>query len=122
MDTGRVGDLLASFYVPCLSPPAFPTFREPGNVLIAAYVLVEQGQHRMQLEANVDSLLQRGWALRHLREDTQRSLEPDSGIRQLRPPGRLDSRPPEIVHRLLPHLAPEGVVGEPLDLLGSRSG
>ena len=74
-------------------------------------------QHRPQLEADLEGLLQRGRALRQRLEDTQRLLEPAPGVRERRPRGRLESGLPEIVHRLLPQLAPEGVMGEPLDLL-----
>ena len=77
----------------------------------------ELAQHRPQLEADLEALLQRGRALRQRREDPQRLLEPDPGLRKRRPRGRLGSGLPEIVHRLLPHLAPQRVMGEPLDLL-----
>ena len=77
----------------------------------------ELAQHRPQLEADLEALLQRGRALRQRLEDAQRLLEPDPGVRERRPRGRLESGLPEIVHRLLPQLAPEGVMGEPLDLL-----
>ena len=50
-------------------------------------------------------------------EDAQRLLEPDPGVQERRPRGRLEPGLPEIVHRLLPQLAPQGVMGEPLDLL-----
>ena len=43
-------------------------------------------------------------------------LEPGPGVLKRRPRGRFESGLPEIVHRLLPQLAPEGVMGEPLDL------
>ena len=77
----------------------------------------ELAQHRPQLEADLEGLLQRGLALRQRLEDAQRLLEPDPGVRERRPRGRLESGLPEIVHRLLPQLAPDGVMGEPLDLL-----
>ena len=77
----------------------------------------ELAQHRPQLEADLEALLQRGRALRQRLEDAQRLLEPGPGVRERRPRGRLASGLPEIVHRLLPQLAPEGVMGEPLDVL-----
>ena len=64
-------------------------------------------QHRPQLEADLEGLLQRGLALRQRIEDAERLLEPDPGVRERRPRGRLESGLPEIVHRLLPQLAPE---------------
>jgi hypothetical protein len=77
----------------------------------------EQLQHRSQLEADVEGLLQCGLALRQCREDTQCLLEPGPGVLERRPRGRLRSGLTEIVHRLLRQLGPHGVVGEPLDLL-----
>ena len=77
----------------------------------------ELAQHRPQLEADLEALLQRGRALRQRVEDAQRLLEPGPGVRERRPRRRLESGLPEIGHRLLPQLAPEGVMGEPLDLL-----
>src|SRR5439155_1241670 len=74
-------------------------------------------QHRSQLETDVDGLLQRGSALRQRLEDTQRLLEPAPSVLERRPRGRLESGLPEIVHRLLLELAPEGVMGEPLGVL-----
>ena len=80
-------------------------------------VLAELAQHRPQLEADLEALLERGRALRQRREHPQRLLEPAPGFRERRPRRRLESGLPEIGHRLLPHLAAEGVMGEPLDLL-----
>jgi hypothetical protein len=74
-------------------------------------------QHQAQLQADLEALLQRGRALRQHLEEAQRLLEPAPGVLKRRPRGGLASRLPEIVHRLLPQLAPEGVMGEPLDLL-----
>jgi hypothetical protein len=50
-------------------------------------------------------------------ENAERLLEPDPGVLERRPRGRLESRLPEILHGLLPQLALERVMGEPLDLL-----
>ena len=74
-------------------------------------------QNRPQLEADLEALLQRGLALRQRHEYTKRLLEPGPGILERRPSGRLESGLPQIVHRLLPQLAAEGVMGEPLDVL-----
>ena len=79
--------------------------------------LSEPYQHRPELEADLEALLQRGRALRERREDPQRLLEPDPGRRERRPRGRLEAGLAEIGHRLLVQFAPEGVKGQPLDLL-----
>ena len=50
-------------------------------------------QHRPQLEADLEGLLQRGLALRQRLEDAERLLEPDPGVRERRPRGRLELRP-----------------------------
>jgi hypothetical protein len=72
--------------------------------------------HRAQLEADLERLLQGGLAFRQRLEDPQRVLEPDPRVLGRRPRSRLESGLPKIVDRLLPQLAPKGVMGEPLDL------
>ena len=59
-------------------------------------------QHRPQLEADLEGLLQRGLAFRQRLDGTQRLLEPGPGVLERRPRRRLESRLPEIVDRLLP--------------------
>ena len=76
----------------------------------------EQGQHRPQLEAGLKGLLQGGRALRERLKDAERLLEPGPGVWERRPRGCLPSGLPDIVHRLLAHFTPDGVMGEPLDL------
>jgi hypothetical protein len=76
----------------------------------------ELGQHRSQLEADVEGQLQCRLALRQRLEGAERLLEPGPGVRERRPSGRLESGLPKVVHRLLPQLAPQGMMGEPLDL------
>jgi hypothetical protein len=76
----------------------------------------ERGQHRPQFEADLEGLLKRGLALRQRLESAERLLKPAPGVLERRPRGRLASGLLEIVHRLLPQLAPDGVMGEPLDL------
>src|SRR5215467_4629187 len=78
----------------------------------------ELEQHRPQLEADLEALLQHGLALRQRREDLQRLLEPGSGIRECRPSHRLESGLAEIVNCLLSQLAAEGVVSETLHVFG----
>ena len=82
----------------------------------------ELAQHRPQLEANLEGLLQRGLALRQRRKNIQRLLEPGPGLRDGRSPSRLGSGLPEIVHCLLLQLALDGMMGEPLDLLAQAVG
>ena len=87
------------------------------EVLEHRSAFTELAQHPPQLEANVEGLLERGLALRQCRENSQSLLETSPGVRQRRSRGRLSSGLPEIVHCLLPHLAPHSVMGKPLDLL-----
>src|SRR6267143_3369675 len=108
----------------CADTPAAAVVVQPlGEGLGLAQALqpppgfTELVQHRPQLEADVEGLLQRGLALGERLEDTQRLLEPGPGVRERRPRRRLEPGLAEIVHRLLSQLAPEGVMGEPLDLL-----
>ena len=77
----------------------------------------ELAQHRPQLEANLEGLFQRSLAFRQYFENTQCLLEPGAGIQERRACGRLPSRLPEIQHCLLLQFAPDGMSGEPLDLL-----
>ena len=81
----------------------------------------ELAQHPPQLEPNLEGLLERGLALRQRRYNSQSLLETSPGVRQRRSRGRLSSSLPEIVHCLLPLLAPHSVMGKPLDLLAQRS-
>src|SRR5262245_3111553 len=82
----------------------------------------ELAQHRPQLEANLEGLLQRGLALRYRLEDTQRLLQSGPGVQESSPRGSLPSSLPEILHCLLPQLAPDCVMGEPLDLVAQPVG
>ena len=104
-------------------PSRRSSFRPLGEGLGLAKVLehlppfTELAQHRPQLEANLEGLLQRSLAFRQYFENTQCLLEPGAGIQERRARGRLPSRLPEILHCLLLQLAPDGMSGEPLDLL-----
>jgi hypothetical protein len=86
------------------------------EALLHAPDFTELAQYYFPLEADLEGLLQRGRALRQRLEGAERLLEPGSGVRERRPRGRLEPGLPEIVHRLLPQLASEGLMGEPLDL------
>src|SRR5437867_1264729 len=72
--------------------------------------------HRALLEADRERLLQGNLAFRQRPEDTERLLEPHSRVLGRRPRSRRESGLPEIVDRRLPQLAPEGMMGETLDL------
>jgi hypothetical protein len=58
-----------------------------------------------------------GLALRQPLEHTERLLEPGPGVLEYGSSGSLESGLAEIVRRLLPQLAPNGVMGKPLDVL-----
>jgi hypothetical protein len=77
-------------------------FQCPPNV-------TEVDQHWPQLEADLEGLLQRGLTLRQRLEDIEGVLEPDPGVSGRRPRGRLESRLPEVVHRLLSQVALESM-------------
>ncbi len=72
---------------------------------------------RAQFEADLERLLQRRLTLWQRLEDAQRLFEAGARVLGRRPSRRLESGLPEIVNRLFPQLTPEGVIGEPLDLL-----
>src|SRR5262245_37818222 len=71
----------------------------------------------MQLNADIERVLQCGRALRQRSEDPQSLLEPGAGLRKRRARGRPEAGLTEIRYRLLPQVAPDGVMGEALDLL-----
>src|SRR5262249_9556837 len=64
----------------------------------------------------------RGPALRQFFQSTQRLVEGSPGVSECRSRGRLPSGLPEIVHCLLLQVALDGMIGEPLDLLGQPVG
>ena len=104
--------LVVGFLAGVYSDQAFPDYLPyVGHRSVSKVDLTELQQHGSHLEADLEALLQRGWALRQYCEDTQRLLEPAPGVPERPPRGRLESRLAEIVHRLVPHLAPEGVMG-----------
>ena len=78
----------------------------PAQALQPPPGFTELVQHRPQLEADVEGLLQCGLALGERLEDTQRLLKPDPSVRKRRLRCRFEPGLPEIVHRLLPQLAP----------------
>src|SRR5437016_2266017 len=85
-----------------LEPP--PSFRE-------------LAQHRAQLEADVEGLLEGGSALRQSLESVERLLERGPRFRERGPGGRLESDLPEIVNGLVAQVALDGGMGKSLDLL-----
>ncbi len=82
----------------------------------------ELTQYRPQLEANLEGLLQRGLTLRQRLENTQRLFKPRPRVRECRSRCRLPPGLPEIRHCPLPRLAPDAVIGEPLDLFAQPAG
>jgi hypothetical protein len=79
-------------------------------------------ERRAQVEAQVDRQGQRVGRLREVLEGDEGLLEAGPRLTVRRPAGRLDPRLPKTAHGLVPHLAVERVVGEPLDLLGQPVG
>src|SRR6266487_1738246 len=77
----------------------------------------ENTQHWPQLEPDIEALLHGGRALGQRLEGTQCLLEEGEGFSRRGPRVRFESCLPEIVDRLLPQFAPEGVIREPLDVL-----
>ena len=87
------------------------------QVLQSPADFTELEKHMPQLETDFEVRLQCGLGLRQPLEDDKRLLEPDPGIRERRPRGRLLPGLPEILHRLFPQLPLDGVMGESFYLL-----
>ena len=79
--------------------------------------LTELIQDHREVHPDLETLFQRRCALRQPLKGVERLVEPDPGVRERRPRGRFTSRLPQIPHRLVPHLGPVGMMGEPLDML-----
>jgi hypothetical protein len=82
----------------------------------------ESPECRPQVEPEVDGLLLRGTALREMREGCQGLLEARHDLSQGRARIRLGTGLPTVRHRLVPDLAPEGMLGQPFRLLGQTVG
>ena len=85
--------------------------------------LAEREERVPELEAEVDGLLERVPSLREVLEGPQRLLEEAPRLRGRRSgPDRLGPGLAEVGRRPSPTLAREGVVGQPLDMLGEAIG
>ena len=84
--------------------------------------LAERKERRPKLQANVDGLLGPLAATRHVLEGVQRLLELLGGLAIRGAAVGLGARLAQVPHGLLPRLAADGVVREPLDLLGQALG
>ena len=75
-------------------------------------------ERRAQGEPEIDGLLACVALLRQMREGTERLLEVPHGLAVGRPRHGLLPRLPAVRQGLVPHLAPQGMVGQAFDLLG----
>ena len=78
----------------------------------------QTAERRAQGEPEIDGLLARRARLRQMREGAERLLEVPHGLAVGRPRHGLLPRLLAIGQRLVPHLAPHGMVGQAFDLLG----
>ena len=74
-------------------------------------------ERRAQGEPEIDGLLARGALLWQMREGAERLLEVPHGLAVGRPPHGLLPRLPAVRQGLVPHLAPQGMVGQAFDLV-----
>ena len=88
------------------------------DVVEHARVFPEWQQRTAQVEADIDGLLVPGAALRELLQGHQRLLEGGHRLAVGRARHRPGPRLPAVGHGLVPHLAPQGVVRQAIDLLG----
>src|SRR5262249_4571914 len=80
-------------------------------------VLVQLNQHCPQIETNVDGFSKCRLVLRQSLQGVEGLIERDPSIVERRASHRLDPRLPQVVDRLIPHVASDRVMGKPLDLL-----
>ena len=88
----------------------------------AGLEVTERPERVSEGEANVDGLLQRRRRLGKMAQGHQRLLEVGCRLAVGRPCEGFGPGLSQVRHRLLPHLAPEGVVGELFDVLGQALG
>src|SRR5262249_47416645 len=81
-------------------------------------LFIEWQQGIVQVEAQIDSLFQRVAALGELCQGRQRLLKILYGFTVCRAREGLGASLPAVGECLVPHLAPQGVVGELLDVFG----
>jgi hypothetical protein len=80
--------------------------------------IAEWTKRRAQGEPEIDGLLTRVAPLRQMREGTERLLEVPHGLAVGRPRQGLLPRLPAVRQGPVPHRAPQGMMGQALDLLG----
>jgi hypothetical protein len=83
-----------------------------------APIVTQRPERRAQGDAEIDGLLACVALLRQMREGTERLLEGPHGLTVGRSCHGFLSRLPTVYQGLGPHLAPEGMVGQPFHLLG----
>jgi hypothetical protein len=92
------------------------------KVAEASLGLSQLEQHSPKLDPKVDGLLQRLAGLGQIRQGHQGLLEEDRRLAVGGPGERLGAGLSKVRHGLVPHLAPERVVGQPLDVLAQSVG
>ena len=75
-------------------------------------------ERQAQGEPEIDGLLARGTRLRQMQKGAERLLEEPHGLAVGRPRQSLLPRLPAVRQGLVPHLPPQGMVGQAFDLLG----
>ena len=78
----------------------------------------ERGEHRTQVQPEVDGLCQRGAIVREMAQRGQGLLQIGHGLLVCRALGGLDTRLTAVGHRLVPDLTPERVMGQPFHVVG----
>ena len=91
------------------------------EVLPHARPIAERSERVPQVEMEVDGQLGRRPGLGETAEGPERLLQVGHGLAIGRPRHGPQPGLAEIGDRLLPHLPAQGVVGQPLDLLGQRA-
>src|SRR5262252_7064598 len=87
------------------------------QVLEQLAVLTQLEQYPPQLETNVDGRLEGRAVIGQRSQKVQCLLERDASVVERRASRRLESRLVQIIDSLVPHITPDCVMGEPLDLL-----
>ena len=85
-------------------------------------VISERKERIAQVEAQIDGLLDGVTTVREMLQRTQRLLEARHRLAVGRARHRLGPGLPAVAQGLVPHLAPQGMVGQPFDLLAQPVG
>ncbi len=85
-------------------------------------VLSEREEGRIEVVPQVDGLFSCVAQIREMLEGNQRLLKARHRLSKGRARRRFSARLPEVPYRLLPHLSPKGVLGEPVDVLHQAVG